>query len=85
MGGKVGVLVEVNCESDFVARTEQFQHLVKEIAMHIAAADPHRTSGGRRPLLGGVRPVPGCGCARSVAGGHGVTPAARRMARRIRL
>ena len=40
MGGKVGVLVEVNCESDFVARTEQFQSLVKEIAMHIAAADP---------------------------------------------
>ncbi len=40
LGGKVGVLVEVNCESDFVARTEQFHTLVKEIAMHIAAADP---------------------------------------------
>ncbi len=40
MGGKIGVLVEVNCESDFVARTEDFQHLVKEVAMHIAAADP---------------------------------------------
>ncbi len=40
LGGKVGVLVEVNCESDFVARTEPFQTLVKEIAMHIAAADP---------------------------------------------
>ena len=40
MGGKIGVLVEVNCESDFVARTEQFAALVKEIAMHIAAADP---------------------------------------------
>lgn len=40
MGGKIGVLVEVNCESDFVARTEGFQTLVKEIAMHIAAADP---------------------------------------------
>jgi elongation factor Ts len=40
MGGKIGVLVEVNCESDFVARTEQFAGLVKEIAMHIAAADP---------------------------------------------
>jgi elongation factor Ts len=40
MGGKIGVLVEVNCESDFVARTEGFQQLVKEIAMHIAAADP---------------------------------------------
>src|SRR4051812_42477055 len=40
MGGKIGVLVEVNCESDFVARTEDFQNLVKEIGMHIAAADP---------------------------------------------
>jgi elongation factor Ts len=40
MGGKIGVLVEINCESDFVARTEGFQQLVKEIAMHIAAADP---------------------------------------------
>jgi len=40
MGGKVGVLVEVNCETDFVARTEAFQALVKDIAMHIAAAEP---------------------------------------------
>lgn len=40
LGGKIGVLVEVNCESDFVARTEDFQHLVKEIAMHVAASDP---------------------------------------------
>jgi elongation factor Ts len=40
MGGKVGVLVEVNCETDFVARTEDFQTLAKELAMHIAAADP---------------------------------------------
>ncbi len=40
MGGKIGVLVEVNCESDFVARTDDFNHLVKEIAMHIAWADP---------------------------------------------
>ena len=40
MGGKIGVLVEVNCESDFVARTEDFNNLVKEVAMHIAAADP---------------------------------------------
>ena len=40
MGGKVGVLVEVNCESDFVARTDAFQALVKDIAMHIAASDP---------------------------------------------
>ena len=40
MGGKVGVLVEVNCETDFVARTEDFQVLAKELAMHIAAAAP---------------------------------------------
>jgi elongation factor Ts len=40
MGGKVGVLVEVNCESDFVARGEEFTQLVKDIAMHIAAATP---------------------------------------------
>jgi len=40
MGGKIGVLVEVNCESDFVARTDDFQNLVKEVAMHVAAADP---------------------------------------------
>ena len=40
MGGKIGVLVEINCESDFVARTEKFQELTKEIAMHIAAANP---------------------------------------------
>ncbi len=39
-GGKIGVLVEVNCETDFVARTDDFQNLVKDIAMHIAAADP---------------------------------------------
>ena len=40
MGGKIAVLVEVNCESDFVARTDKFQELAKEIAMHIAAANP---------------------------------------------
>jgi elongation factor Ts len=40
MGGKIGVLVEVNCESDFVARTDDFNNLVKELAMHVAAADP---------------------------------------------
>jgi elongation factor Ts len=39
-GGKIGVLVEVNCETDFVARTEDFQNLVKEIAMQIAAMNP---------------------------------------------
>ena len=39
-GGRIGVLLEVNCETDFVARTDDFQDLVKDIAMHIAAADP---------------------------------------------
>jgi elongation factor Ts len=39
-GGKIGVLLELNCESDFVARTEDFQSLLKDIAMHIAAVDP---------------------------------------------
>ena len=44
MGGKVGVLVEVNCETDFVARGEDFQQLVKDVAMHIAAAEPRYVS-----------------------------------------
>ncbi len=39
-GGKIGVLVEINCETDFVARTEDFQSLVRDVAMHVAAADP---------------------------------------------
>src|SRR5580692_2303025 len=39
-GSQLGVLVEVNCESDFVARTDDFQELVRDIAMHVAAADP---------------------------------------------
>ena len=39
-GGKIGVLLEINCESDFVARTEDFQELLKDISMHIAATDP---------------------------------------------
>jgi elongation factor Ts len=39
-GGKIGVLIEINCESDFVARTEDFQELLKDVAMHIAATDP---------------------------------------------
>ncbi|HEX3941798.1 MAG TPA: translation elongation factor Ts [Acidobacteriaceae bacterium] len=39
-GGKIGVLVELDCESDFVARTNDFQELLKDIAMHIAASDP---------------------------------------------
>jgi elongation factor Ts len=44
MGGKVGVLVELNCETDFVARGEEFQQLVKDIAMHVAAAEPRYVS-----------------------------------------
>ena len=40
MGGKVGVLVEVNCETDFVARSEDFQKFVKDLAMHICASEP---------------------------------------------
>lgn len=39
-GGKIGVLVDINCETDFVARTEDFQNLAKDIAMHIAAMNP---------------------------------------------
>jgi elongation factor Ts len=44
MGGKVGVMVEINCESDFVARGDEFQQLVKDVAMHIAASDPRYAS-----------------------------------------
>jgi elongation factor Ts len=44
MGGKVGVLVELNCETDFVARGGEFQQLVKDIAMHIAATEPRYVS-----------------------------------------
>lgn len=40
MGGKIGVLVEVNCETDFVAKTDEFKALVRDIAMHIAASNP---------------------------------------------
>ncbi len=43
-GGKIGVLVEVNCETDFVARTDDFQELVRELAMQIAAANPRYVS-----------------------------------------
>jgi elongation factor Ts len=40
MGGRIGVLVEINCETDFVARNEEFQRLVRDVALHIAAASP---------------------------------------------
>ena len=49
MGGQVGVLVEVGCESDFVARTDEFQHLAREIAMHIAAATPQYVTRAQVP------------------------------------
>jgi elongation factor Ts len=49
MNGKLGVLVEVNCESDFVARNEEFQELVKNIAMHIAASNPKYISSEEVP------------------------------------
>ena len=44
MGGKVGVIVEINCETDFVARTDEFQQLIKDVAMHIAASEPRYVS-----------------------------------------
>jgi len=44
MGGKIGVLVEVNCETDFVSRGDDFQNLVKDVAMHIAALSPEYVS-----------------------------------------
>ncbi len=44
MGGKLGVLVEINCETDFVAKTDEYQEFVKDVAMHIAAANPSYVS-----------------------------------------
>ena len=52
MGGKIGVLVEVNCETDFVAKSEQFQQLVKDIAMQIAAAKPLYVNSSEVPAEG---------------------------------
>jgi elongation factor Ts len=49
LNGKIGVLVEVNCESDFVARNDEFQELVKNIAMHIAASSPQYVSSEEVP------------------------------------
>lgn len=49
MGGRIGVLVEVNCETDFVAKTEEFHDFVKDIAMHIAAANPEYISRDQVP------------------------------------
>src|SRR5215211_2988989 len=55
MGGKVGVLVEVNCETDFVARTEEFQTLIKDVAMHIAAAEPRYVTREEVPRTSSTR------------------------------
>ncbi len=44
MGGKLGVMVEINCETDFVAKTDEYQDFVKDVAMHIAAANPSYVS-----------------------------------------
>jgi elongation factor Ts len=49
MGGRIGVLIEVNCETDFVARNEQFQELVRDLAMHIAAMNPLAVSAEEIP------------------------------------
>ena len=49
MNGRLGVLVEINCESDFVSRNEEFQELVKNVAMHIAAANPSYVSADQVP------------------------------------
>ncbi|HEX3469177.1 MAG TPA: translation elongation factor Ts [Candidatus Elarobacter sp.] len=56
-GGKIGVLVEVNCETDFVARNERFKELVRDIAMHVAAMSPQYLDRESVPtdVLGGVK------------------------------
>ncbi len=55
-GGKIGVIIEVNCESDFVARTEDFQRLCHDVAMHIAALDTrYRPPRGRHAGNSGPR------------------------------
>lgn len=50
MGGKIGVLVEVNCETDFVAKTEDFQVMARDIAMHVAASNPVYVRADEIPL-----------------------------------
>jgi len=49
MGGKIAVMVEINCETDFVAKNDDFQHFAKDIAMHIAAASPQFVSADEVP------------------------------------
>ena len=59
MGGRIGVLIEVNCETDFVAKTPEFKSFVRDIAMHIAAANPsfldRDRSAQRRPWTRSAR------------------------------
>ena len=57
-GGRIGALVEVNCETDFVARTEDFRGLVREIAMQVAAMNPSRVSADEPVADGAVGDVP---------------------------
>jgi elongation factor Ts len=57
-GGRIGALVEVNCETDFVARNEEFRALVHEIAMQVAAMNPSRISGEEPIADGAVGDVP---------------------------
>ena len=49
LGGKVGVLIELNCETDFVARNDEFQRLARDLAMHVAASSPIAVSAGDIP------------------------------------
>ena len=49
LGGKIGVIVEINCETDFVAKSDKFQQLVKDVAMHIAAAKPEYVTASEVP------------------------------------
>ena len=72
-GGKIGVLLEVNCESDFVARTAEFQGLVHDIAMHIAAVDPRYVrkedvTAADLEKEKDIYPRPGCGHRQAGAG-----------------
>ena len=58
LGGKIGVMVEVNCETDFVAKNDEFKEFSKNIAMHIAATNPLGVKGGGE---GGTSPALGAG------------------------
>src|SRR6266850_2098493 len=72
-GGKIGVLVELNCESDFVARTDAFQQLSHDIAMHVAALDPRyvRREEVTPEMLERARDLPGAGAGNRKAGSRG--------------